>query len=253
MQAVLLAAGVGRRLQSLAGESPKCLLEIGGKTLLRRHLDNLEACGVQRLVVVVGHLREMIEAELSRYHGPLAIETTLNEEYRKGSILSLRTGLLQANRNQPALVMDADVLYHPAVLRRLVEAPFAAGFLLDPRSEAHGEEMMLGVRDGQVAAIRRRIGSGWDLVGEGVGFCKLPGQDIAPLLQEIDALLAEGRHDGDYELAIDSYLAKRPAGYASVADLPWTEIDFDEDVEHARAVVLPAIQAAGGASAEARV
>jgi len=242
MQAIILAAGVGRRLASLGSESPKCLLRFDGRSLLHRHLDSLESCGVDRAVIVVGHLREMIEDELASYGGGVSVETTLNERYRQGSILSLRTGLVKADRADSVVVMDADVLYHTEVLRRLVNAPFDNGFLLDERSSAEGEEMMLGVKDGRVHRITRQIGSGWDLVGEGVGFFKVHGSHLDRLTEAIDGLLDQGKLDADYESAIDAFLAEQPAYYVPVADLPWTEIDFDEDVERARNVVLPAIE-----------
>jgi choline kinase len=248
MQAILLAAGVGRRLASLGGELPKSLLTFDERSLLLRHLDHLRACGVDRVTVVVGHLSDKILLELATFEHPMEIETVYNDAYQEGSILSLATGLRHVRRDRDAIVMDADVLYHSDVLRRLVDAPSPRCFLLDPRSEAHGEEMMLGVRDGQVRTITRRIGQGWELIGEGVGFFKLPADDFALLLEKIDERLAEGHRNADYESAIDAFLEERPAGFVSVSDLPWTEIDFDEDVERARRVVLPALQ--GDRSAE---
>lgn len=244
MQAILLAAGVGRRLASLDEKTPKCLLRFDGVTLLHRHMSHLETCGVEKLIIVVGHKNEMVEAEAVAYAGHLDVQFAYNARYREGSILSLQVGLKAADPNRSALVMDADVLYHVEVLRRLVEAPFDNGFLLDPRTTAHGEEMMLGVKDGRVMSISRQIGNGhWDLMGEGVGFFKLHCADQPVLEEQIEAKLAEGRSDADYESAIDAFLDLRPAHYVSVADLPWTEIDFDEDVEHAETRVLPAIKA----------
>ena len=54
MKAVILAAGIGRRLQVLT-QNPKCLLPIGGKTLLSRYLDNLEHVGISHVTIVVGY------------------------------------------------------------------------------------------------------------------------------------------------------------------------------------------------------
>ena len=245
MQAILLAAGVGRRLKSLDGQSPKCLLSFDGRSLLWRHLENLERLDFDRLLVVVGHEDGMIRDEVDRYSGQLPVDFAFNEHYRDGSVISLKTGLEAVLQTEPhnTVIMDADVLYHTEVLARLVNATFDNGFLLDQRSESDGEEMMLGVRNGQVHRIARRIGNDWDLVGEGVGFFKIRAADLDPLLTEMNRLLDNGQRKADYEDGLDAFLAKHPAHWVPVADLPWTEIDFDEDVEQARQVILPAIEA----------
>ncbi|MBN1946532.1 MAG: phosphocholine cytidylyltransferase family protein [Bradymonadales bacterium] len=249
MQAIILAAGVGRRLASVDEKLPKCLLAFDGKSLLARHIENLQRCGVDRVLVVVGHLADLIEQELEHLDGRIEIRQVVNPDYRRGSLLSLKVGLAAVARDRPVLIMDADVLYHPDVLRRLVEAPFENGFLLDPRAEAAGEEMMLGATDERVWTISRGAGRDYPVLGEGVGFFKLAAHDIGVLLEEIDRLVAAGRLDADYENAIDAFLKRRPAFFVSVADLPWTEIDFDEDVEQARLVILPAIEGVAGRGA----
>ena len=245
MQAILLAAGVGRRLASLDQKSPKCLLSFGGKTLLVRHLEILQHLEIERVLIVVGHEHQMIRDAVTAWDGGLPVDFALNAEFRKGSLISLATGLHAALSDTDAVVMDADVLYHPDVLRRLVEAPFDNGFLLDPRSSSEGEEMMLGVKDSRVCTISRNIGDGWDLVGEGVGFFRVAAHEVAALSAAIEGMLTEGLEDADYESAIDRFLQERPAHYVSVADLDWTEIDFDEDVDHARDVVLPRLPTIG--------
>lgn len=243
MHAILLAAGVGRRLASLEQLSPKCLLRFDGHSLLLRHLDILQSLGFERTLIVVGHMDHMIREEAARWKGTMAIDFAYNGEFRRGSILSLKAGLGEASRESDQVVMDADVLYDREVLRRLAEGPFGNGFLLDPRSHSEGEEMMLGVKDDRVCTISRNIGTGWDLVGEGIGFFKIQAEDVAQLDSDLTSLIDEGKLDADYEDGIDVFLQKRPAYYATVNDLPWTEIDFDEDVETARNEVLPRLSA----------
>ncbi|MCG8542822.1 MAG: NTP transferase domain-containing protein, partial [Alphaproteobacteria bacterium] len=54
-QAVILAAGRGRRLASVTDNRPKCLVEVGGCTLLQRQLRLLRRAGVERVCVVAGY------------------------------------------------------------------------------------------------------------------------------------------------------------------------------------------------------
>jgi len=212
MHAVLLAAGRGRRLGRAL---PKCLLEIGGKTLLERHLEALRGFDV---TIVVGYQKEKIVERL-----PRGVEVRVNERYREGSILSLECGIPDG----PFIAMDADVLYEPELLHRLAAAPEPVAFLLDPRSAFTGEEMMLGVSGRRVLGIGRGLKGNFDLVGETVGFTK-----IAAVEELRRAIALVGNPEAEYEEALDLLVRRVEAGYVTV-DRPWMEIDFPEDVERA--------------------
>ena len=70
---MILAAGRGTRLGSLGLSVPKVLVDIGGQPLLARNLDFLARQGVQRVVINVHHLAELVDAFVERYTGPLEI------------------------------------------------------------------------------------------------------------------------------------------------------------------------------------
>ena len=61
MRAIILAAGRGSRLKELTDETPKCLMEVGGKSLLRRQVDAYKAHGIEEVLVVRGYLAEKID------------------------------------------------------------------------------------------------------------------------------------------------------------------------------------------------
>ena len=242
MKAVILAAGRGRRL---SGDEPKSVLDVGGASLLARMLEALTACGIDEAIVVVGY-----EANLVRQRAlalPEAKRPTLsfllNPQFTQGSILSLWAARERFG-DDDLLVMDADVLFPTPLLRRLVESPHRSAFLLDPRSSAGGEEMMLVAKGGRVLRIARSVDpSQGDRLGEGVGFLKVAREDQPQLEAALRTLVDAGEHDRDYEDAIDRFLGEVNVGYEEVGDLPWTEIDFPEDLERARGEVLDAIQA----------
>ncbi len=238
MRAILLAAGQGRRL---GVDEPKCLIDIAGRTLLARHVDHLVAAGVDELTLVLGYAHEKLDAAVepieARYEQagqrcPLRIERIFNELYQHGSLVSLQRA---AHRlAEGAIWMDADVLYPDALLRRLVQSSHPNCTMLDGRAHETGEEMMLAVRGGRVRRIGRAVGADWDLVGESVGFFKVDREGGAAMKRVLDAEVAAGRLDQEHEDALDQALDLVPFGYERVDDLPWTEIDFPEDVERAR-------------------
>lgn len=237
MKAIVLAAGVGKRLGAYAQGLPKCLVPIGGMPLLVRMLSSLKRLGIMERVVVVGYQKEKIEEVIKQDpEGLGSVRLRVNPDFRKGSILSLWT--VQDEMDDDLLVMDADVLFPDALLSRLVDSPHRNALLLDPRSDSTGEEMMLMVRGGRVVHIGRKVEDRYDLIGEGVGFLKVSRRDAPLLRQSLEHLVGEGKVDHDYEDAIDLFLQKAMVGYELISDLPWTEIDFPEDVERAEKEVL---------------
>jgi choline kinase len=243
IRAILLVAGVGRRL---GAQHPKSLLEFGGKSLLQRHVDALATIGASSLTIVVGHLEDQIRAVVARMTTKLPIEFRTNEHFREGSVVSLWTARDALSSTEATLVMDGDVLYPPSLLARLRDGGGESALLVDRRSEETGEEMMVGVRGGRAWTIARRVGKGdadgpWDQVGESVGFLKVGASHAAPLRAALEAHVAAGHRNTEYEAVYATFMRTHPIGIVDVGDAPWTEIDFEEDVAKARDLVLPAI------------
>ncbi len=229
--AIILAAGVGKRFGAEMNDRPKALLEVGGETLIARLVRQLREGGVAKIVIVVGHRGELIEQELGSVPG---VSFLHNPEYRRGAILSLWTA--REHLGGPALVMDADVFLPSEMMLRLLRSANENCFLLDGSASATGEEQMLHVRNGRVTDIARKPRGEYDLLGESVGFLRL-GADGARVLRELlDARVAAGVKDIEHEEVYPELLSRVVAGLERVDDLDWTEIDFPEDLERARAM-----------------
>ena len=237
VHAIILAAGVGKRLMPITGQRPKCLIEIGGKTLLDRYLESLKESSITEVTFVLGHLKEMILPRLKEAENTFKTHYVYNENYTRGSITSLweARGRLQGD----VLIMDADVLFHPTLLKRLLESPKKSCFLLEEDFTDTGEEMKLFVQGERVAAISKKNVLKTPLVGEGVGFLKLAGEHCPQLRNTLEDFIREGRLDAEYEEALDRLLSCCEVGYEPVDGLPWIEIDFEEDIQRAERDILP--------------
>lgn len=84
MQAIILAAGMGRRLRELTKDNTKCMVQVNGEPLIDRLLRQLSKLGLSRVVIVVGHKRENLISHIgSRYDDVLDIEYVENPIYDK--------------------------------------------------------------------------------------------------------------------------------------------------------------------------
>jgi choline kinase len=239
MKAIILAAGVGKRFKEITDHRPKCLIEVQGKTLLERTLTALHAAGISQAIVVIGYRSEMIRQRIGSTCRGVQVRYVLNRQYEKGAILSLLSA--RDEFDDDILIMDADVLFPVAMLTRLIRSSHPNCFLLDGSAKNTGEEQMLLARGGRVLNIVRGGSGDFDVIGESVGFLKVSRRD-APLLRAIlEDLVAKGRDMIEHEEAYPVFLSQRVVGFERVDDLPWTEIDFPEDLERAERETLPQI------------
>lgn len=242
MQAIILAAGMGNRLGH-AHDGPKCLLDIDGRSLLERHLLALDELGVDRVTLCLGHRSSAIETALAGLGGTTPL-LHYNPLYRYGSVVSLWCARQTLLSGDDVLLMDADVLYHPAILERLVHSPAANCFLLDRDYLPGDEPVKICLQDDTIVEFGKQIPAGlsYNRIGESVGFFKFDATGASRLGRIISAHVADDRRAWPHETAIREFALAGNIGIEDITGLPWIEIDFPEDIERARGDILSRIK-----------
>jgi choline kinase len=247
MHAIILAAGRGSRLAEHNPDGhPKCLMEFGGRSLLARHLDLLYRLGLRRADLVVGYEADRIIEHVATLRSRPDVAYHFNPRYEQGSVISLWAAADTLRSGEPVLVMDADVLYHPGILQRLIETRIENCYLLDRDFLPGDEPVKIALRDGVMVEFRKRLAPDlrYDSLGESVGFFRFGPGCAAAIADQCARYDAEGLADAPHEEALRDVLLAQPEafGFEDVSGLPWIEIDFPEDVVRAAADVLPAIR-----------
>lgn len=233
MQVVILAGGVGSRLEKLTAGKPKCLADIGGRPLILHQLEALADHGVGPVLMIVGYNQEAIRAVVGR-----RVEYLVNERYREtNSLYSL--WLAREWVKGPFVLLNADLFFDPEILARLLEEP--GNVLAYDSTSSRGREQTKVVIRG-----RKVIDLGKDLPpasarGESLGLLKFEA-DGATAMLEVAAQQIEGGHEQAWVIEATRAVCKMVLVYGiNVAGLPWTEVDFPHDLEEARSEVWPAI------------
>jgi len=238
MNAIILAAGVARRLAPLTDKTHKALLPVGGRPVLARMLSALADSGIRETTIVVGHCADQVRALAGKRQGRMAIRYIENPAYTKGSVLSLYAAREQLT--EPALVMDADVLFPREFLRRLLAVPAPSALLIDHGFADTGEEVKLYTRRDRVIALGKKVvPEAWEAVGEGIGFFKCGAAAGPEFVHAMEHVIASGDGLNEYEDALHILVQRVHVGWVDVTGLPWTEIDFAEDLRRAEDEVLP--------------
>lgn len=241
--AVILAAGYGRRLSD-SHDGPKVLLEFDGRSLLERRLTTLEACGVRSVSITVGFEKERLTAAVERIDPQLDVRYVDNPRFREGSLLSLLVQREALESGRPVLVMDGDVLHDRRMIERLLGGQGDVTLLVDPELEPGDEPVKVCFREGTIVDFRKKPEHPYDWHGESVGFFRFSPAMAARLARQCQRLADDGGGMLEYEEAIRDLILQDPSRFVAedVADLPWTEIDFPEDVIRARDHILPQLQ-----------
>jgi choline kinase len=237
MKGIILAAGRGARLNGGDRDLPKCLVTVGGETLLSRNVRLLRSAGVEDVVVVIG-----CAADTVRRACP-GVEFVENARYAQtNSLYSL--WLTRPLLAGGFVVMNCDVLVHPQLLGDLLTARHDDALLLayrDGDTRYGDEEMKVRVRYGRVVDISKSMDPD-EADGENVGIAKFGAAGAQLLAKEMDALIAAGNHRAWVPRAFKAFADRRPLHAVSTRGFPWIEIDFPEDYRRAVEVVLPQIE-----------
>ncbi len=240
MKAIIFAAGVGRRLQAVTQGKPKCLVEIGGRTLLSRHVECLNQLGVHPIVLVVGFAQDQIRDAMAAESPSQEIRWVVNDQFIRGSIISL--WLAREEMDDDVVLMDADVFYAPEILARLVRSSQSSALLIDETVTQESEECMVVAQGGRVFSLSKTLPVDYEEAGEGIGFLKVQKRDVPALLRSVQSYIDADKLDMEYEDALTAFFQDVPVGYEKIGGLPWIEIDFPEDIDRAISQILPALQ-----------
>lgn len=123
MQALMLAAGMGRRLGKYTEAMTKCMISVGGRTLLERTVDALKNAGVHKFVMVIGWEADKLVNFIQNNIHDMEFEFVYNYDYATtNNIYSLWLAKEYLLRDD-TILLESDLVYDQTLLRHMVEAP----------------------------------------------------------------------------------------------------------------------------------
>jgi histidinol-phosphate/aromatic aminotransferase/cobyric acid decarboxylase-like protein/choline kinase len=124
MQAIILAAGMGRRLGELTSENTKCMVPVNGTRLIDRTLSQLAKLNLKRIILVVGYKRDNLVNYLGDHYDGIPLEYIINPIYDKtNNIYSLFLAKDKLQEDD-TLLLESDIILDDRILNLLVDAPF---------------------------------------------------------------------------------------------------------------------------------
>jgi choline kinase len=231
---------MAKRLRPLTDTKPKCLLEVGGKTLLERTVRAMQQAGITEFVVVTGYradqIREFLETGLSSSTSYTSPRFTFlhNADYEHNNNIFSLWMSMEVVRGKDFLLMDSDILCDPAVVVRIAQEPTAA--LAGNRHELGEEEMKVVVDSEKRSTEISKTCRPEDAMGESIGIEKITSDYSEALARELDQMiLQEGLIDIFYERAFERLIPQgRTFKVVDTTHYFSYELDTPEDFQRAQ-------------------
>ena len=131
MQAVILAAGMGKRLKSLTANNTKCMVKVNGVTLIERMLRQLDRLKLRRIVIVVGYQGQKLIDFISTLDVETPIEYIDNPIYDKTNNIYSLALARSALAEDDTLLLESDLIFADGTLEALVSDPYPTLALVD--------------------------------------------------------------------------------------------------------------------------
>jgi len=244
MKAIIVAAGPGSRLMPVTNEMPKCLLEVGGKTILERALEALRENGIEKIAVVRGYCSYLVNYPNVTYYQ--------NPNFRKNNILR-SLFYAEGEMNDDFIFAYSDIIYSREIVTRLIESEADIALTVDVNwiQTYEGREMhpiseaeLVKVEDGKVVKIGKGIVHPEEAYGEFIGLAKFSKSGAEVMKAAYHQVAAERpttpfQHAASLEKAYLTDMIQELIGQGMLVqsvDIQggWLEIDTPQDLERAQ-------------------
>lgn len=237
MQAIVLAAGNGRRFQPPLNV-PKCLLQFGGKTILRRHIENLTRFGIERITIVTGYHAELVTQQVRALNMGIPTCLRYNASFEQGSVgsLSLVGDVLGQGES---LITNGDLPYDWRILEQTAQSLYVNVSVVDSIFSDTGQEFYIWGHQGLVRGFDHFV-EGARIVGEGVGISKCSAEFGALWVRAAEKLATTEPY-AEYQSAMEALFPQIQLPYLNIHGYAWTDIDDWTDLEYAGREIYPAL------------
>jgi choline kinase len=232
MQALILAAGMGRRMGAVTCGIPKPMLEVNGRSIIHHQIASCLTCGVSRFVIVTGYegvkLREHVEQILTKERS-VFVE---NHEYASTNTL-YSLYLARQYLNIDTLYFNGDVMFEGILLNKLISNR-ESSILVELKEKCDSEEVkVLLDAAGNLVSIGKDLQS-QQCAGEFTGIALFRSGFLPQLKRGLEAGIRAKQQNNYFEYAIDRYCCDSEIKAVFTEGNYCIEIDFPKDLQKAR-------------------
>ncbi len=234
MQAIILAAGLSKRLRPLTDNTPKCLLKVGSKTILEMTIDNILKNGINDFVMVTGYRENMIKDFIAKQYPDLNIKFLTNPDYENNNN-SYSLWMTKDYISGECILLDSDILFDYRIISKLLASKHPNCLAMNC-NHSLGEEEIKVIVDSTHKILH--IGKDPDPVkslGESIGIERFSHEFFKKLGKVLDRKIVNEQNVNEfYEVSFQELIIEGNGIFAvDVSEYKSMEIDTPADLERA--------------------
>jgi len=240
MKAVILAAGQGTRIRAVHGESPKCLINVDGETILDHQIDGLLKAGIETIAIVVGYEKQQI---IRHVHAHIGRRPTPKIEFIENPAFAITNNIYSLwlakdwIGDDGFVCLNADVILDAQILGAAMKRNALVSMIVDP--EWRDETMKVIISDGRVLRMSKKISKD-EFSGTYIGITLFDQAINARFFIKMQELVDAGRVNEFFNVAVQELVDEGlRVGFTTTAGAAWAEIDDPLDLSFAQQNVFP--------------
>ncbi len=225
MKALILAAGIGKRMRPITEKKPKCLVEISGKPLLQFQLDALSKIGINDITVITGYKANDVELYLNNKY-----KLAFNKKYETTSSLFSMLLAKEDFMGQDFLLINGDIVFDDKLILPLIESQSESAALIDKHVELVDGEMNVVIEEGRIIRFNKSVKAS-EADALSLQIVKIGAKDSKLLFERGSSLAKEGERQLFPADAYDTIFEKSIMAPIQREGGLWAEIDTLDDLE----------------------
>ena len=237
-KAIILSAGQGRRLLPLTENKPKCMLEIGEKTVLQWQLDALLSAGIEDISIITGFHSEQVEALLQEaYKNKSSIKTIYNPFFNVSDNLA-SCWLAREEMAGNFLLINGDTVFEESLLGVVLNSDSAPVILTIDSKDSYDEDDMKVCLDGVQVRGVSKILNDEQTHAESIGMLYFRENGPRQFRATIENAMRKPSGLKSWFLSVvDAMATDGHVKACSISGHRWAEIDFLNDLEAAEKIL----------------
>ena len=239
MQALMLAAGMGKRLGKFTNNNTKCMVEVAGKKLIDRAIEAVKLAGINKFTLVVGYEGQKLIDYINSKYSNCGIEFSFinNKDYATSNNIYSFYMAKDLVENEDTILLESDLIYDVSLIKKVVEHPAKDVVTVAKYQSWMDGTLVMMDENNNITHFVDKSDMKYEILDQyyktvniykfSKEFCK---NIYIPFLE---AYMKAYGLNSYYEtpLKVIAHVAKTPLVAYEVGDLPWYEIDDEQDLD----------------------
>jgi len=232
MKAIILAAGMGKRLQKVSGGLPKSMIRIGDKSIIHNQIQSCLEVNITNFIIVLGFKQEQLRKHILEVLNEDQVTFVENPIYDKTNTL-YSLYLTCKFWDEDFIYFNADVLFKKELLQKISAGSEHSQLLVETKRCGEEEVKVILNDKGYITEIGKKIDIA-KCAGEFIGIGKFCRETFPSFKKYLEQSVIEGQENNFFEYAVNLLIEECLLEAVSTEAIPCVEIDFPEDLDKAK-------------------